>query len=165
MKLTILAMALIGSALTTAASAADQKVTSTVSLSGFVNSSIKIEMKSTDAFDNVHVCSTGNSSGCSTSNSYSKPPKNIGNVLCFAPASYQLTSSCQSLLAQGASNKCKSNILRSICGTSLTTIAPSCNWRTSAQTSTPAQWTWSLSYSGGVMQIDCSQSGFQGPQQ
>lgn len=153
---------------TSLAQAADQTVKASVTLNGFNNSNILVGFKSTDVFDAVHTCKPGSSPSCTTQNGYGSPPKNISNFLCIPNSlTYQITSSCQSLLSQGVSQGCNSNNEANYCSIAVSNsseVAPSCNWRTNNNTST-VTWNWTLTYQGGVVTVDCSNGNYQGPEQ
>lgn len=155
-------------AVTGLAQAADQTVKASVTLNGFNNSNILVGFKSTDVFDGVHSCKPGSGPSCTTQNGYGSPPKNISNFLCIPNSlTYQITSSCQTLLAQGQSQSCHGNSLDNYCSAVVTNsseVAPSCNWRTNDNTST-VTWSWTLTYQGGVVTVDCSNGNYQGPEQ
>jgi len=144
-----------------AAQADTQQVVATVNLSGFTNNSIVTGFESSDVFDGYHSCSTGSNSNCSATNSYGAIPKNIGNMLCLpSGVSYSISSSCQSLIDSGKSNSCQKNSASGRCGGNA--IYPVCNYRTVDNTSVKPTWTWNLSISNGVVQVNCSQSNYQG---
>lgn len=155
-------------AVTGLAQAADQTVKATVTLSGFNNSNIVAGFKSTDIFDNVHTCKPGSSSSCTAQNGYDSPPKNIGNFLCIPNSvTYQIASSCQSLLTQGVSNGCHDNVEDSYCAVAVANssqVSPSCNWRTNDNTNT-VTWSWTLTYQQGIVTVSCSNGNYQGPEQ
>lgn len=155
-------------AVTGLAQAADQTVKANVTLNGFNNSNIVVGFKSTDAFDGVHTCKPGSSSSCTAQNGYGSPPKNIGNFLCIPNSvAYQISSSCQSLLSQGTSQNCHGNSESNYCAVAVSNsseVAPACNWRTNNNTST-VTWNWTLTYQGGIVTVDCSNSNYQGPEQ
>jgi opacity protein-like surface antigen len=144
-----------------AASADDQTIQSNLTLSGFNNSNIMTAFKTTDAFDAVHSCTTGSSSNCTAQNGYGSPPKNVGNILCM-PSNlvYAITSGCQAILSSGSSQGCKGNPIQGLCGGNANVTA-ACAWRTNNNKSTTT-WNWNLSYSGGVVNVDCSNSNYQG---
>jgi hypothetical protein len=150
------------------AQAADQTVKANVTLNGFNNSNIVVGFKSTDAFDGVHTCKPGSGSSCTAQNGYGSPPKNIGNFLCIPNSmTYQISSSCQSLLSQGTSQDCHSNSESNYCAVAVSNssqVSPSCNWRTNNNTNT-VNWNWTLTYQGGVVTVDCSNSNYQGTEQ
>jgi hypothetical protein len=99
--------------------------------------------------------------GCTATNSYGSIPKNIGNMLCLpSGVSYSISSSCQSLIDSGKSNSCQKNSASGRCGGNA--IYPVCNYRTVDNTSVKPTWTWSLGISNGVVQVNCSQSNYQG---
>jgi hypothetical protein len=144
-----------------AASADDQTIQAVLSMSGINNSNIRAAFKTTDGFDAVHSCSPGSTSGCTASNGYGSPPKNVGNILCMpSNLAYAISSSCQSLLASGASQDCKGNPISNYCGGNAS-VASSCAWRTNNNKNTTT-WNWNLSFANGVVNVDCSNSNYQG---
>ncbi len=144
-----------------AASANDQTIQTVLTLSGINNSNIRAAFKTTDAFDSVHSCSAGSGSSCTASNGYGSPPKNVGNILCLpSNLTYSITNSCQSLLASGASQDCKGNPISNYCGGD-SSAAASCAWRTNNNKSLTS-WNWNLSFSNGIVSVDCSNSNYQG---
>ena len=149
------------------AGAADQVIKANVTLTGFNSSNIEVAFTTTDVFDGVHSCKAGSGSSCTAQNGYGSPPKNVGNVLCIPNnLTYAISASCQQLLSQGASQNCNKNNLKSYCNSSSTaTIAPACNWRTN-NNKNPVNWNWTLTLQaqGCVINVDCSQSNYQGPQ-
>jgi hypothetical protein len=146
--------------------AADQIIKANLTLSGFNSSTIVTAFTTTDVFDSVHSCNAGSGSSCTAQNGYGSPPKNVGNVLCIPNnLTYAITASCQQLLSQGASQNCNKNNLKSYCNSSLATVAPACNWRTNDNRN-EVNWNWRLTLQGQgcVINVDCSQSNYQGPQ-
>ena len=107
---------------------------------------------------------TGSSQTCSSNNSNSSIPKNLGNILCLPTASAKFTVSprCQSLLNAG-SGSCQTNSSAGKCASGTTAIMPICNYRTSSNSSNSANWVWNVSNDAGVYGVDCLQAGYQGP--
>jgi len=162
--LSVLVVTLLG---VSSAQASDQKICGVVNLSGFMNSSIKVGYKTTDAFDSARICSPGNSASCSACNGYSAPPKNVGNFLCLPNSlAYTITSDCQNLLKAGSGDGCHGNSGKSYCPSNTSIIAPDCNWRTNNNKSN-TNWTWNVSYNGSTQSytVDCSNSNYQGYQE
>ena len=106
---------------------------------------------------------SGSSLTCSVKNSNSST-KNIGNILCLpaAGAAYKLSDRCASLIRPG-SGSCQTNSASSQCGGGTTSVFPVCNYRTSATSSTTANWVWNVGVDASGYGIDCLQAGYQGP--
>ena len=137
------------------------------SVSGIDNSGIKVQIRTSDIGASAHYCTTGGSGGgCTVTDQQSSIPKNIGNMLCMPQSlgGYTISAACNSLLTAG-SGSCQGNSATSNCGQSTSSysyVAPKCNYRTSSNASTSANWSWTITSSGGSMTIDCSQSGYTG---
>ena len=101
---------------------------------------------------------------CAIGRSYNSPPKNIKNLLCITQKVTPLYSpQCQSLMASG--NCKKNNIWTTLCYTgSKTRAVPGCIYQTGS--SGVATWTWTVTpaSANNQMNVDCSISGYQGPQ-
>jgi hypothetical protein len=162
-----------------AQASASSKPTIQVVVSVINNTSAKAKgvFQSTDAGDLGTNCSVNANPtglpniGC-TSNvkTYTNPPKNIKNLLCIQQKmSWGLTPACGALMAN--QNDCKrNNIFTSLCGAGFAVnVVPYCIYRTQNSTSTPVNWTWTLSWLSGtnntVISVDCTISGYQGPLQ
>lgn len=137
------------------------------SVSGIDNSGIYVQIRTSDFGATPHYCETGPSGGgCTVSDQQSSIPKNIGNMLCVPQSlgTYTLTAACTTLLQAGQSS-CQKNSAVTRCGQSSSTysyVAPTCNYRTDSDASVSANWSWTISNTGGGTVIDCSQSGYQG---
>jgi len=143
------------------AAADDQTIQAVLTLNGFNNSNISTAFKTTDVFDAVHSCSAGSTGGCTASNSYGSPPKNVGNILCL-PSNliYTVTSGCQAILTAGSTQNCKGNPIQGWCGSNANVTA-SCAWRTNNNKNT-TPWNWTLNFANGIITVDCSNSNYQG---
>ncbi|AXS41804.1 hypothetical protein [Breoghania sp. L-A4] len=139
-----------------------QEVSAKVTLNNFSNSNIEIGIRTSDLGAAFHSCTTGSKPSCTVTDDQSSIPKNIGNILCMPSAmNVSIDSSCQSLLDAGESESCQSNSASGYCYGNV--VMPACNYRTEDDKSTAASWTWTLSPgSNGVIDLACSQSGYQG---
>ena len=124
-----------------------------------------IDYRTSDVSASFITCTiSGSSQTCSNNNSNSSIPKNLGNILCLSASSVKLTVSprCQTLLNAGSGN-CQSNSSAGKCPSGTTAVMPACNYRTTSNSSTTANWVWNVSYDAGVYGVDCLQAGYQGP--
>jgi hypothetical protein len=141
-------------------------IQSVVTLQGFTNPNVGTAFITTNP-DSWHWCSVGVGSTCTATNGYSHPPKNVHEYLCVAQTfTYQITSGCSSLLAQGGNQKCHKNSTRNPVGCSPgKTIGPACQWTTAS--SGTATWRWTITAQTVPNQapylLDCSNAGYVGP--
>jgi hypothetical protein len=116
------------------------------------------------AFTNCQI--NGSDTTCAVANS-NTTSKKIGNILCLpsASATTQITSRCQGLL-NASSGDCDKNSANGQCKSGTSTIAPACNYTTSSNDDTTANWVWDLeAVSDTSWKIDCMQAGFVGASQ
>lgn len=151
------------SAIVSGQSIADtQEVSATVKLTNFSNSNITTGIRTSDFTASFHSCTTSSQQSCTVTDDQRSIPKNIGNILCMPSAmNVSIDSSCSSLLNAGANENCQKNSASGYCGGNV--VKPECNYRTEDDKSTPASWTWTLSAgSNGLVDVQCSASGYQG---
>ncbi|MGA3310834.1 MAG: hypothetical protein ABSD08_19815 [Xanthobacteraceae bacterium] len=136
-------------------------VQSSVGIEGFTSTTTSTGFQSTDAFDGRHTCTTTNGTGCTTSNGYDHPPKNIHEWLCIPAAmQYQLTSGCSTLVNRNDDGDCHGNDPADYCIGSQG-VGPVCQWRT--MSSGTASWKWTVAYrSSAPYSIDCNNDGYSG---
>jgi hypothetical protein len=110
---------------------------------------------------------TGSNTTCAISNG-NNSNKKIGNILCLpsSGASITLSPRCEGLLNATAGGSCSKNSAAGKCPSGTTTVLPVCNYTTSSNSSTTANWVWILDPSTtNAWKIDCMQAGFVGPSQ
>ncbi len=159
------AVGLAALALSTVAASAAQNSYITVVLDKGTAPGLVIGYRTSDISASFVTCTiSGSSATCSANNSNSSTPKNLGNILCLPTANAKFTVSprCQSLLNGGAGS-CKSNSSSGKCPGGTTAIMPSCNYRTTSNSSTTANWVWNVSNENGQYDVDCLNAGYQGP--
>ena len=134
-----------------------------VGVAVYVNNNTAAKVKgifqSTDFGDSSMNCTAQSGTGpsqCKESRNYSKPPKNIRNLLCIASKmKWQPTPLCSNLLQ--AVPGCKRNdIWTSLCGAGFgINVVPKCIYRTgSGQFSS---WNWTVWASGtDSLTVDCA---------
>ncbi|MHA7774998.1 hypothetical protein [Roseibium sp. M-1] len=151
----------ISAILTNSALSDSQTVEGKLTLEGFINNSISISIRTSDFGAAYHSCSPNNTNGCNVQDPQSSIPKNIGNILCLPSAmNFTITDGCQSLLTAGSSDDCQSNSAKDFCHNG---VAPACNYRTTNNASTTAEWDWILTQTAhGLVQVDCKETGYQG---
>jgi hypothetical protein len=144
----------------------DLTVSDTLTLQNYWDQNTFIIFRSTDITDGEHICSSNTSNPCTVEKGYSSIPKNIGHVLCLSNQyKVSISNSCSTLLNTGSNDGCEKNLAKNYCQ-GAQNIYPICNWRTTADASTPAKWSWTVTYNNaGSYIIDCTHSGYQGTQQ
>ena len=141
---------------------AGQNICAKLSLVNFNNSSIIAGYRVTDAGAGYEQCSAGSSSGCSACNDATFYPKNVGNYLCIPNnLVYAITANCQAQINSGSSNCSKNNVTSPSCGDNVAVVEPACNWRTD-DNKNEADWTWTLTWDGSTIAVDCSTNNYQG---
>jgi len=151
-------------ALSTVAASADQNTFITVVIDKGTAPGLLIGYRTSDVGAKFITCTiTGSSQTCSNNNHNASIPKNLGNILCLpvTNAVYHLSSRCQSLLTAGTGN-CQTNSSNGQCPGGTTAIMPACNYRTSSNASTTANWVWNVGSENGQYEVDCLQAGYQG---
>jgi hypothetical protein len=120
--------------------------------------------RTSDAGASFVTCSlSGSSATCSQENTNSSQ-KNLGNLLCLptANATTKISARCQSLINNGSGN-CQANSSAGKCGSGTTAIMPVCNYRTSSNMATTANWVWNVAVlASGEYEIDCLNAGYSG---
>ncbi|MCK7613800.1 hypothetical protein [Roseibium sediminicola] len=126
-----------------------------------MNNSTAIALRTSDIGAGYHHCSPDISYGCTVDDDQRSIPKNIGNILCLPSSTFfTVTDSCMSLLNSGSSQDCQKNSAKGFCSNG---VAPTCNYRTSADADTKAQWNWVVNYTGtDAVSVDCNENGYQG---
>jgi hypothetical protein len=130
-------------------------------------SDVMVEIRTSDKGALPHTCTTdGTGTGCTVADPQTSIPKNIGNMLCIPNGiDFKLDEACASLLSSGK-GACQTNSTYSSAACTQPSknyqiVMPACNWATSSNAATPAQWSWKLSNTSSGAVVTCSYSGYQ----
>lgn len=148
-------------ALITAAEQASAQVGVAVYVNNNTAAKVKGIFQSTDFGDSSMGCvaqSGTGSSQCKESRNYSKPPKNIKNLLCIASnMKWQPTQKCTNLL-QAVSGCKRNDIWTSLCGAGYgINVVPKCIYRTDSGQFSSWSWTvWATENKTDSLTVDCA---------